>query len=158
MPSRLLTVISILSFALVTVRTGSADPNENREQIIARYGKPDDSYPHTTWLLDQEGFKSDTGTVLRFSSKGAPDLVILNSDGKSVEEVYAWDKDISQQSVMEILLRYSNGRPWRATKLDYPKPELVWRYTQPETHMHGAYKNDSVGDPNYTNHSLIISP
>ncbi len=153
-----LTIIGVLSVIFVTLQTSRADPNESREQIIARYGEPIDSYPHTTWRLDQAGFTSDTGTILRFSSKGAPDLVILNGDGKSIAEVYGWEKEIGQQRVMEILLRYSNGRPWRATKLDYPDTALVWRYTQPETNIHAAYERGNVGDPNYTSYSLTVSP
>ncbi len=76
------------------------------------------------------------------SSSDVPRAMTTSSDGKTVQELYSWTKDVGQKRVMEILLRRSKGQPWRATKLDYPDTEMVWRYTQPDLDLHASYTRD----------------
>ncbi len=153
-----LSIVGALSLALLAARTSSADPGESREEIIARYGKPDSDRADTSWHLEQGDLKSEARTILYFSAKGAPEIVVLNEDGKSIEESYGWIKDFGQAHVMEILLRYSKGRPWRATKLDYPDTEMVWRYTQPDTNMHAAYTERASDEVGVVYRGLTVTP
>ena len=156
MSSNLFTIIIALSVALFAPQTGHADPGETRAQIIARYGKPDDVDASTTTYLDKSGLVSEPETILRFSSKDAPAMAVLNRDGKCTEEIYGWNEDIGQKRVLAILLRYSKGTPWRATKLDYPYTEVVWRYTQPESNFHAAYERRNTDDFNRVYYGLTI--
>ena len=92
----------------------------------------------------------------RFSARDTL-RVVRTHDGKTVEGC-GWTHDVGQKRVMDILLSRSGGRPWRATKLDYPDTEMVWRYTQPETNMHAAYERRNTDDLNRVYYDLTVFP
>ena len=121
---RLLLIFLVLT--ITTFQTVHADLGETREQLIARYGKPN----------------IEEGNRLYFLSDDAQIVVKMSDDGKSAQEMFGYKKDIGQNKVMEILLRSSKGQAWRATDLGYPASQMVWRYTQPELNLHASYTRD----------------
>ena len=126
--------------ASVVARSVHADLGETREQVIAHYGKP-------VWQDSQH---------LWFAKEGVPGVVVLSADGKSIQEVYGWDKDVGQQQVMDVLLHNSQKQAWHATKLDYPTEEMVWRYTQPETKVKASYERHNTDDLSRVSYVLTI--
>ncbi len=135
-------IIGVLGIFFSALQISRADLGETRGQIIARYGRP----------------YSESKDTLRFTAKGVPGLVVLDAGGKCVEECYDFSEAPGQKRVMELLLRNSQGLPWRAVKLDssdVTATDVGWRYRQTETGWRASYtENHRLHDSIY--YSLTI--